>query len=120
MRNMLVDTGKGIAIILMCIGHAYCPDALFYFIYMFHMAFFFMMSGYFFSDKNLDNPKAFVWKRITGLWVPFVKWGLIFVLLHNVFLKLQLPPPYENNVYSIRGPCGRDLPLFLDLYLQKI
>ena len=37
MRNMLVDTGKGIAIILMCIGHAYCPDALFYFIYMFHM-----------------------------------------------------------------------------------
>ena len=96
MRNMLVDTGKGIAIILMCIGHAYCPDALFYFIYMFHMAFFFMMSGYFFSDKNLDNPKAFVWKRITGLWVPFVKWGLIFVLLHNVFsvsyTHLTLPP----------------------------
>ena len=93
MRNMLVDTGKGIAIILMCIGHAYCPDALFYFIYMFHMAFFFMMSGYFFSDKNLDNPKAFIWKRITGLWVPFVKWGLIFVLLHNIFLKPQLLPP---------------------------
>ena len=111
MRNMLVDTGKGIAIILMCIGHAYCPDALFYFIYMFHMAFFFMMSGYFFSDKNLDNPKAFIWKRITGLWVPFVKWGLIFVLLHNIFLKLQLlpPPPFENNVYSIREAMWKGL-----------
>lgn len=52
-RNMLVDTGKGIAIILMCIGHAYCPDALFRFIYMFHMAFFFMMSGYFFPIRIL-------------------------------------------------------------------
>ena len=76
---------------------------------MFHMAFFFMMSGYFFSDKNLDNPKAFIWKRITGLWVPFVKWGLIFVLLHNIFLKLQLLPPYENNVYSIREAMWKGL-----------
>lgn len=48
MRSRLVDTGKGIAIILMCIGHAYCPGSLFRFIYMFHMAFFFYDEWIFF------------------------------------------------------------------------
>ena len=72
-----------------------------------------MMSGYFFSGKNLDNPKDFVWRRITVLWMPFVKWGG-FVLLHNVFLKLQLlplPPLFLciNNVYNVKGVLWKGL-----------
>lgn len=39
-RNSIIDIGKGIAIILMSIGHSYCPERLDVFIPLFHMAFF--------------------------------------------------------------------------------
>ena len=89
-RDKTIDIGKGIAIILMCVGHSYVCTFLDTFIYLFHMAFFFMMSGYFFREKNLANPKTFVWKRIKGLYFPFVKWAFIFVALHNVFTTLGI------------------------------
>ena len=92
-RNQTIDIGKGIAIILMCVGHSYVCTFLDTFIYLFHMAFFFMMSGYFFREKNLENPRLFVWKRIKGLYWPFVKWGVVFVLLHNVFTRLGINSP---------------------------
>lgn len=100
-RDLTIDIGKGIAIILMCIGHSYVCTFLDTFIYLFHMAFFFMMSGYFFREKNLANPKTFVWKRIKGLYFPFVKWGFIFVALHNVFTTLGINTR-EAGFYSIK------------------
>lgn len=100
-RNNTIDIGKGIAIILMCIGHAYCPIILKDFIYMFHMAFFFIVSGYFISNNNLINPKRFIWNKTKRLWLPFVKWGLAFVLLHNFFLDLKLLTT-ENKLYTIK------------------
>lgn len=89
-RDFTIDIGKGIAIILMCVGHSYVCTFLDTFIYLFHMAFFFMMSGYFFREKNLASPKTFLWKRIKGLYFPFVKWAFIFVALHNVFTTLGI------------------------------
>lgn len=56
-RDLTIDIGKGIAIILMCVGHSYVCTPLGLFISLFHMAFFFMMSGYFFREKSLENPK---------------------------------------------------------------
>ncbi len=116
-RDNSVDTAKGLAIILMCVGHAYCAPLLGRFIYLFHMAFFLMMSGYFFSDKNLDDLKGFVIKRLKGLWLPFVVAGWIFILLHNVLLDLQLssPPPYEyydlkSMAYKIFTTIPRFIP----------
>lgn len=89
-RDTTFDIAKGIAIILMCVGHTNCPDNLNEFIYMFHMAFFFMASGWFFNDKNFDNFPLYLWKRIKGLWLPFMVWGSAFVLLHNFFLSVGL------------------------------
>ena len=101
-RNETIDIARGIAIILMCIGHAYCPDMLCKFIYMFHMAFFFITSGYFFNkEKSISSPWEFIVKRIKGLWIPFVKWGIIFTFLHNVFLDLKLLTP-GNHYYGIK------------------
>ena len=100
-RDLTIDIGKGIAIILMCVGHSYVCTFLDTFIYLFHMAFFFMMSGYFFREKNLANPKTFVWKRIKGLYFPFVKWGFIFVVFHNVFTTLGINSK-EAGFYSMK------------------
>lgn len=101
-RNETIDIARGIAIIMMCIGHAYCPYMLCKFIYMFHMAFFFITSGYFFNkEKSISKPWNFIVKRINGLWIPFVKWGIIFTFLHNVFLDLRLLTP-ENHYYGFK------------------
>lgn len=101
-RNETINIARGIAIILMCTGHAFCPDMLCKFIYMFHMAFFFITSGYFFNKgKSISRPWNFIVKRIKGLWMPFVKWGIIFTFLHNVFLDLKLLTP-ENHYYGLK------------------
>ena len=101
-RNKTIDIARGIAIILMCIGHTCCPHILHNFIYMFHMAFFFMTSGYFFNkEKSITQPWEFIIKKIKGLYIPFVIWGITFTFLHNIFLDLKLLTP-ENHFYGLR------------------
>lgn len=84
-RNTTISILKGIAIILMVIGHAEAPELLTNFIYTFHMPLFFMAAGYFFDRKYLASPATFVSKRIKGLYIPFLKWSILFLLLHNVW-----------------------------------
>lgn len=107
-RDLTIDIGKGIAIILMCVGHSYVCTYLDTFIYLFHMAFFFMMSGYFFREKNLENPKQFFWKRVKGLYFPFVKWGIAFAILHNVFTVIGINSE-ESGFYTLKEMAYRFL-----------
>ena len=46
-RDLVLDSMRGIGIVLMVLGHAGFPSSSF--IYLFHMALFFMLSGWFFS-----------------------------------------------------------------------
>ena len=58
-----VSISKGIGIILMVIGHIFvCYDYKFVhnFIYAFHMPLFFIISGYCFSERHLDNFGRYV------------------------------------------------------------
>jgi fucose 4-O-acetylase-like acetyltransferase len=89
-RNQTISICKGIAIILMVIGHADCPGLLGRFLYEFHMPLFFITAGYFFNLKYLNDEKTFVVKRLKGLYLPFLKWSILFTLLHNVFFKLNI------------------------------
>jgi len=85
-RDRQISIAKGIGIILMVIGHSGCPGFLHQFIYMFHMPLFFICSGYFLTPKrNLEEFWRFVAKRIKGLYVPYLAFGLPILLLHNVF-----------------------------------
>lgn len=84
-RNTSIAILKGIAIILMVVGHAEAPELLTNFIYTFHMPLFFMAAGYFFDRKYLSQPALFVGKRLRGLYIPFLKWSILFLLLHNVW-----------------------------------
>ncbi len=99
MRNDSVSIAKGIGIILMVLAHAGCPDFAWRYIYMFHMPLFFIMSGYCFNIKYTDNKKNFILKRIKGLYVPYIKYGLIFLLLHNVFFVIGI----YNDECGFRG-----------------
>lgn len=54
-RDRSVDIAKGLGIILMVMGHAGMPHSSI--IFRFHMALFFILSGWCFSDKYLDGIK---------------------------------------------------------------
>ena len=79
-----ISIAKGIGIILMVVSHSGDPDVLNRFIYAFLMPMFLFMSGYLFDIKYLDNKKLFLKKRLKSLYLPFVKWSLIFLLFHNL------------------------------------
>ena len=100
MRDDSVSIAKGIAIILMVLAHARFSVYGQNFINMFHMPLFFFFSGYCFKEKYLTDAKGFAIKRFMGVYFPFVKWSLLFLLLHNVFFYLNI----YNDEY---GFCGK-------------
>ena len=51
-----IDVIKAIGIILMVVGHAEAPMKQF--LYLFHMAIFFIASGFFFKPSSSDSHKA--------------------------------------------------------------
>lgn len=105
MRNNTISIMKGIGIILMVIGHAEAPELLTNFIYTFHMPLFFIAAGYFFTLKHVEDPWGFIVKRTRGLYVPFVKWSLVFLLLHNVWFHFGiLNERYGNWTGGVTHP----------------
>lgn len=99
-HNNNITIVKAIGIILMVIGHSGCPQVLFRFIYLFHMPLFFICSEIFYKEM-VDKESAFVFlkKRIKNLYIPFVKWSILFLFLHNVFMVVGI----YNNDYGYEG-----------------
>lgn len=94
-----VSISKAIGIILMVIGHSGCPVWMHHFLSMFHMPLFFFLSGYCFKNYYFDHKTEFLKKRLKGLYLPYVKWAIVFLLLHNIFFRLNIYNPY----YGIEG-----------------
>lgn len=90
MREERITIAKAIAIILMVVCHAGLPSLGSHFVSMFHMPLFFFVSGYCFKDKYLVDNRRFVVNKVRGLYAPFVKWSLLFLVLHNVFFHLGI------------------------------
>lgn len=89
-RDTAISISKAIGIILMVTFHAGCPTPLGRFSGEFIMPLFFMSAGYFFSLKYVEEWPTFLKKRIKGLYWPFVKWSVIFLILHNAFFAVGL------------------------------
>lgn len=85
-HNRALSIAKGIGIILMVIGHSGCPLYLHRFIYLFHMPLFFFVSGYLFKDRYLESKTLFLKRKLKGLYWPFIKWELIFLACHSLFV----------------------------------
>ncbi len=85
-RDPVIDSMRGIGIVLMVLGHSGFPGTDF--IYLFHMALFFMLSGWFFSLRG--GPVHFIKRKAVTLWLPFVLANTAFTVLNNLFLKLNI------------------------------
>ena len=89
-RNDSIDIIKAIGIILMVWGHTwpFCRN----FIYTFHMAIFFIASGFCYS-KKIDSYRklvTYIKKKIKSLYIPFIICNGLFLLLYKVFFFLGL------------------------------
>lgn len=114
-RNTIISIIKASGIILMVMGHAEVPNLLSNFIYVFHMPLFFIAAGYFFSRRNMDNPWEFCQRRIKGLYLPFLKWSIFFLLIHNLLFKVGL----MNELYG-NWTGGVTHPYTLNVFFKRL
>ena len=98
-RDQTLDILKGFGIIMMVVAHSGAPDWLHDTIYTFHMPLFFIASGWFFSEHNLDNIRDFAVRKMKTIYWPYWKWCVFFLLLHNVFYSVGI----LNSSYGSNG-----------------
>ena len=81
-----IDMAKGLAIILVIIGHiSFTPSMGKTILYLFHIPLFFFLSGFTFSIDKYANFSSFFWNKFKGIVVPFVLMN-VFVFLVQLFI----------------------------------
>lgn len=82
-RILWLDIAKGIAIILMVLGHSNIPPVVSNFIWAFHMPLFFVASGY---TTNWDKYSGlmFVRKKTTSIMRPFVIYSFLLYIVIRI------------------------------------
>lgn len=105
MRDTSFTITKALAIILVVLSHAGAPGWINDFIYQFHVPVFFICAGFFFNLRYLDDERTYVIHRLKGLYLPFLRWSLLFLLLHNVFFFVGLlSEQYGNPAGGVTHP----------------
>lgn len=99
-HNNYIAIAKAIGIIAVVIWHSRPPQWIGILFMFFAVPLFFFSSGYFYKpSSSIKELTIFYIKRIKGLYIPFVKWSLIFLVLHNVCYHLNL----YNDQYGFNG-----------------
>lgn len=80
-RDDVFDVMKGIAILAMVIGHSTIPKLLERFIFVWHMPLFFLVSGYFYKPKPIEE---YVRKNARQLLLPYFFTSVVLILLTAV------------------------------------
>ncbi len=113
-RLRSLDIAKGIAIILVVIGHA-IPDAsarqgisspaleiLFSVIYSFHMPLFFLISGYFVDTLSAAvSRKQLIWKKFQRLMIPYLFVGLAYAPCKIILSQYANDPFQAANLWKM-------------------
>ena len=108
-RNTSIDIAKGIAIILMVIGHCYRKENnILVTIYAFHMPFFFMVSGLLYAEKWKEKVKLNVISSCRKLLIPYLFFDTLFLLFLAILrwpmdLKHDLLAPFLRLVLPLVG-----------------
>lgn len=86
-RDLTIDIAKGICIYLVVLGHCHNAGFIRHYIYLFHMPFFFFVSGFFFNRK--DGFINFLKAKIKRLLIPFFIYWLFSITASEGFGILQ-------------------------------
>ena len=99
-RIAWIDIYKGLAICLVVIGHA---TGLFNsYIYQFHMAAFFFISGYV-TQRGKRNTLKTLWDRFYTLILPYLTVFLLMLFLEGVFSRLGLYEYFFSKDFGYIG-----------------
>ncbi|XXJ21334.1 acyltransferase family protein [Desulfovibrio caledoniensis] len=103
-RDIRIDNAKGLLIILVVMGHLVWPvpsgdraaDALYFFVYFFHMPMFALVSGYL---SRAETGMPALEKNARLLLAPYV----VFFALHALVLRLmgEAPYPFLQGLYGL-------------------
>ena len=98
-REQRIDIIKGITIVLMVLGHSGFAGKKF--IYLFHMAVFFMVSGYLFKpnyEGRIRGISVYILKKVKSIWLPYFIWNAVYTLLNNVLIKWNI---YSATTFEV-------------------
>lgn len=126
-----LDLLKAFAMIMVVIGHTKSPGNLANMLYIVHVPIFFLASGCTSRADDayysFDKMKQFIMKRIMTLYIPFLKYALPIVLLHNLFFNIGLyEHSYTTNEYisqllrTFLFSIGETEPLLGQLWFIKV
>lgn len=104
-RDLSVDIVKALGIFCMVAGH--CGSPFTKFICLFHMAIFFIASGYCYKEANSTDFSGvvhFIKRKFATLWFPYVLWTAIYSVLHNFFIKINV---YTDNPLLLKYVSGK-------------
>lgn len=107
-----VDTAKGIAILLMVIGHEVKSPHMYALIFSFHMPLFFILSGY--TSSRINNWSKFIAKQkksFKKIWLLAI---LMVILLNTEYLIFTPNYSVQNFWYNVlQGTLwGSNIPAF--------
>lgn len=89
---------------------------------MFHMPLFFIMSGYCLKNKYFSVPHIYVWKKIKSLWWLFVKYSVLFIILHNIFYYVNIYDSHfwNQHLYSIDDFYNEIFCVFMHMEIHEL
>ena len=108
-RDKSIDVAKGIGMLMVVFGHT--QSEYIQLVYQFHLPLFFFLSGLVFNEKKVDDIENFVLSKIKNLWFPFVKYEMIFLLLHNTFSTISFYTTRSNYIlnYTLEDTIKKSL-----------
>ena len=95
MRDDAIDIVKGLAIMGIVLGHIGVTFPAFKLFHtgvllysMWHVAVFFVLSGFFLNDEKLKKPWSFTIGKVKSLYLKTLCFYIPAVLLHNILIKI--------------------------------
>ena len=104
MKETTISIMKCLAIIGVVVGHCRLSRWSEDFVNQWHLATFFFVAGMCFKDNYVSQPKLYIKRRIKSLYVPFVEFGLLFLVTHNILYVIHC----AENEYTIHD-IGQEL-----------
>lgn len=113
-RLKWIDMAKGLGMILVMLAHAPFPKTIVVWIYSFHMALFFFLSGYVLEISKYKSLQEILRQKVKRLIVPYLSFSLInyiyWVTIYNNYIYSFINPksidvlkPLIGTIYAIRG-----------------
>lgn len=119
-HNNYITIAKALGIIFMVAGHSVCPDFLSKFIYLFHMPLFFFCSGLFFSHPTeYKDLRIYIQRKISGLYFPFILWGIISMICHNILLDNYIYYYKDTHYYQYADYFNKTIAIIFTMTDQE-